>query len=49
LTAQFVQEPYRKAKASTDAGNANDVHYYLNDDNKIYMQTYTADKGWETG
>lgn len=49
LTAQFVQEPYRKAKAGTDAGNANDVHYYLGDDNKIYMQTYTSGKGWGNG
>jgi hypothetical protein len=49
LTAQFVQEPYRKAKASTDAGNANDVHYYLGDDNKIYTQTYTTGTGWGAG
>ena len=49
LTAQFVQEPYRKAKAATDTGNANDVHYYLGDDNKIYTQTYTAGTGWEAG
>lgn len=49
LTAQFVQEPYRKAKAGTDAGNANDVHYYLGDDNKIYTQTYTAGTGWGAG
>lgn len=49
LTAQFVQEPYRKAKASTDTGNANDVHYYLGDDNKIYTQTYTAGTGWGAG
>lgn len=49
LTAQFVQEPYRKAKAATEAGNANDVHYYLGDDNKIYTQTYTAGTGWGTG
>lgn len=49
LTAQFVQEPYKKAKASTDAGNANDVHYYLGDDNKIYTQTYTTGTGWGAG
>ena len=50
LTAQFVQEPYRKAKAATDTGSANDVHYYLNDDdNKIYMQTYTDGTGWGNG
>ena len=49
LTAQFVQEPYRKAKAGTDAGKANDVHYYLGDDNKIYTQTYTAGTGWGNG
>lgn len=49
LTAQFVQEPYRKAKAATDTGNANDVHYYLGDDNKIYTQTYTAGTGWGAG
>lgn len=49
LTAQFVQEPYRKAKAGTDAGNTNDVHYYLGDDNKIYTQTYVDGTGWGAG
>lgn len=49
LTAQFVQEPYRKAKSATDVGNANDVHYYLGDDNKIYTQTYVDGAGWGAG
>lgn len=45
LTAQFVQEPYRKAKLATDEGTAGDIHYSVGDDGKIYSQTY-GDSGW---